>query len=281
MLAARNLDQSQKMLGRSLNRLSSGSKIVDPADDSAGLAVSSKLDAQSLRVQAAATNVQNAVSYLQTSDDFMSGMNKVLSRMSELGTLAKDVTKSASDVAVYQKEFISLQDQLRATIGGTTTEIGGATGVTSPSGEFNGTEIFGNTPGLTIGIGQAVGQTLTIPTANLRTGPMLALINQDSSGNYTLLSSDPTALGTIGNTVQQLGTQRATFGGVQSRLNLAAATLQVEEENLSSTISRIRDVDVALESTQLAKYNILVQSGTSMLAQANQDPSSVLKLLQH
>src|SRR6195952_1821907 len=98
MLAARNLDQSQTLLGRSLNRLSSGSKIVNPADDSAGLAVSSKLDAQSLRVQAAMTNVQNAISYLQTSDDFMGGMNKVLSRMSELTSLSKDITKSPSDV---------------------------------------------------------------------------------------------------------------------------------------------------------------------------------------
>ncbi len=280
MLAARNLDQSQTLLGRSLNRLSSGSKIVNPADDSAGLAVSSKLDAQSLRVQAASTNVQNAVSYLQTGDDFVGGMNKVLSRMSELGTMAKDITKTPSDIAVYQKEFIALQDQLRTTIGGSTTEIGGTSGITTPSGEFNGTQLFGSAAGLTISIGQAVGQTITMPTANLRTGPMLALIQQDSSGNYTLQSDDPTALDSISNTVQQLATQRATFGGVQSRLNLAAATLQVESENLSSTISRIRDVDVAQESTQLAKYNILVQSGTAMLAQANQAPASVLKLLQ-
>jgi flagellin len=173
MLAARDLDQSQQLLGRSLNRLSSGSKIVNPADDSAGLAVSSKLDAQSLRVQAAITNVQNAVSYLQTSDDFMGGMNKVLSRMSELSTLARDITKSPSDVAVYQKEFSSLQDQLRTTIGGTTTEIGGTAGVTTPTGEFNGTQLFGSTAGVTIAIGQSVGQTITIPNANLRTGAML------------------------------------------------------------------------------------------------------------
>jgi flagellin len=243
--------------------------------------VSSKLDAQSLRVQAAITNVQNAVSYLQTSDDFMGGMNKVLSRMSELSTLARDITKSPSDVAVYQKEFSSLQDQLRTTIGGTTTEIGGTAGVTTPTGEFNGTQLFGSTAGVTIAIGQAVGQTITIPNANLRTGAMLDLIKQDAAGNYTLSFNDPTALDTIANTVQQLATQRATFGGVQSRLSLTAATLQVENENLSSTISRIRDVDVAQESTQLAKYNILVQSGTAMLAQANQAPSSVLKLLDH
>ncbi len=280
MLAARNLDQSQQLLGRSLNRLSSGSKIVNPADDSAGLAVSSKLDGQSLRVQAAATNVQNAISYLQTADDFLGGMNKVLSRMSELATLAKDITKSTSDVAVYQKEFISLQDQLRNTIGGTSTEIGGTAGVASPTGEFNGTELFGSTSGVTVSIGASIGQTITMPTTNLRAGSILSLIQQDSSGNYTLTSDAPNALGSITSTVQQLATERATLGGVQSRLTLAAATLQVESENLSSTISRIRDVDVAQESTQLAKYNILVQSGTAMLAQANQAPASVLKLLQ-
>jgi len=280
LLAARNLDQSQQLLGRSLNRLSSGSKIVNPADDSAGLAVSSKLDAQNLRVQAAATNVQNAVSYLQTADDFLGGMNKVLSRMSELATLSKDITKSPSDVAVYQKEFISLQDQLRTTIGGTTTEIGGTAGVTTPTGEFNGTQLFGSATGVTVSIGASIGQTITMPTANLRSGSMLALIQQDSSGNYTLTSNGATSLSTITDTVQQLATNRATLGGVQSRLTLAAATLQVEGENLTSTISRIRDVDVAQESTQLAKYNILVQSGTSMLAQANQAPESVLKLLQ-
>ena len=281
LVAARNLDQNQTLLGQSLNRLSSGSKIVDPADDSAGLAVSSKLDAQSLRVNAAMTNVQNAVSFLQTSDDFMSSINQVLSRMSELSSLAKDVTKSSSDVAVYQKEFTSLQDQLRTTIGGTTAEIGGTADINQPAGSFNGTVLFGSAPGVTISIGQAAGQTLTLPTTNLRAGPLLSLIQQDSSGNYTLKSDDANALSTISDSVQQLATARATSGGVQSRLTLTAATLQTESENLTSTISRIRDVDVAQESTQLAKYNILVQSSTAMLAQANQAPNSVLKLLDH
>ncbi|MEO6994127.1 MAG: flagellin [Lacunisphaera sp.] len=279
LLSARNLDQNQTLLSRSLNRLSSGSKIVDPADDSAGLAVSSKLDAQNLRVNAALTNVQNAVSYLQTSDDFMSSMNQVLSRMSELSTLAKDVTKSPSDVAVYQKEFSSLQDQLRSTIGGTVAEVGGTADITSPSGSFNGTQLFDSSPGVTISIGQSVGQTITIPSANLRTGAMLNLIQQDSSGNYTLSLNGANTLTDVSDSVQQLATERATIGGVQSRLTLTAATLQTEGENLTSTISRIRDVDVAQESTQLAKYNILVQSGTAMLAQANQAPQSVLKLL--
>src|SRR3954464_15587347 len=141
--AARNLNASQEMLGRSLNRLSSGSKIVNPSDDAAGLAVSEKLDAQNIRVKAASTNVQNAVSYVQTSDGFMGGMTKILSRMSELAILAKDVTKNSSDVALYGKEFSALQDQLRQTIGGTAAQIGGS-GVSTPLGQFNGITLFGN-----------------------------------------------------------------------------------------------------------------------------------------
>ena len=142
MIAARNLNQSNEMLGRSLTRLSSGSKIVNPSDDAAGLAVSEKLDAQSRRVKAATTNVQNAISYVQTADGFMSGMTKILSRMSELAILAKDVTKNTSDVGLYQQEFQALQDQLRDTIGGTTADIGGPTDVDTPLGSFNGIVLF-------------------------------------------------------------------------------------------------------------------------------------------
>ena len=278
---ARNLNRSQEMLGRSLSRLSSGSKIVNPSDDAAGLAVSEKLDAQSKRVIAAGTNVQNAVSLVQTADGFMSGMTKILSRMSELGILAKDITKNPSDVDLYQQEFTALQDQLRATIGGTTTEIGGTVDSNTPLGAFNGITLFGpNSDGLSVTIGQAVGQNMIIPESNLRTGGMLEMINQDSSGEYTLHASDADAIQKITDAIQHVATQRATLGASQSRLELASTTLQVENENLSSAISRIRDVDVAEESTQYARYNILVQSGTAMLAQANQTPQSVLKLLQ-
>lgn len=280
MAAARALNASQEMLGRSLSRLSSGSKIVNPSDDAAGLAVSEKLDAQNRRVQAAGTNVQNAVSYIQTADGFMSGMTKILSRMSELAILAKDVTKNTTDVDLYGQEFIALQDQLRATIGGSTTEIGG-TAITSPLGAFNGISLFGsNGSGLSVTIGQAVGQDMVISDSNLRTGAMAALINQDASGVYAVGITSPSVIASITNTIQQVATERATLGASQSRLELASTTLSVEYENLSAAISRIRDVDVAKESTQYAKFNILVQSGTAMLAQANQSPNSVLKLLQ-
>ncbi len=278
---ARNLNHSQEMLGRSLTRLSSGSKIVNPSDDAAGLAVSEKLDAQGRRVKAAGTNVQNAISYVQTADGFMSGMTKILSRMSELGILAKDVTKNPSDVDLYQQEFRALQEQLRATIGGDTTEIGGTAGVTTPLGAFNGIVLFGpNAAGLQVTIGQAVGQDMTIEETNLRTGAMLDIVAQDATGAFTLESTDSDAIQKITDAIQHVAEERATLGAAQSRLELASTTLQVEYENLSSAISRIRDVDVAEETTQYARYNILVQSGTAMLAQANQTPQSVLKLLQ-
>lgn len=286
IIAARNLDQSQEMLGRSLNRLSSGSKIVNPSDDPGGLAVSEKLGAQNLRLQAASTNVQNAVSLTQTSDGFMAGMASILTRMSELATLSKDVTKNPSDVSLYQQEFTALQDQLRQTIGGTTQQIGGTTGVTSPLGQFNGLSLFGNDsssdgtgPGMTITVGQDVTQTMNLPQIDLRDGAMGAIIHQDSSGNYSLSLSSADSIGQLNAGIQDLGTERASLGASQSRLNLAASSIQVESQNLSSAISQISDVDVAQESTQLAKYNILVQSGTAMLAQANQTPQTVLKLL--
>ena len=279
--ASRNLNASQEMLGRSLTRLSSGSKIVNPSDDAAGLAVSEKLGAQNRRIKAAITNVQNTISYTQTADGFMSGMTKILSRLSELAILAKDVTKNPSDIALYQQEFTALQDQLRATVGGSSAEIGGTAGVAAPLGAFNGITLFGsNSTGLVVTIGQAVGQEMTIGQSNLRDGAMGTIIGQDSTGAYNLSINNTATIGDITAAIQDVATERASLGASQSRLELAATTLQVEFENLGAAISRIRDVDVAEESTQYAKYNILVQSGTAMLAQANQTPKTVLQLLQ-
>jgi flagellin len=282
LTSALYLDHNQDLLGQSLNRLSSGSKIVSPADDPAGLAVAGKLSAQNLRLNAASTNVQNALSYTQTADSFLGSMSTILNRMGELTSLSEDPTKSSSDVANYQQEFQALQDQLRSTIGGSTAELGGTAGVSTPLGTFNGITLFGSTAagGISLDVGGSAGQQMTVPDLDLRTGSMLALIQQDATGAYTTTATSAGATTAVNGSMQQLGAARATLGAAQSRLNLAASSLQVEQQNLSSTVSRISDVDVAQESTQMAKYNILVQSGTAMLAQANQEPQSVLKLLQ-
>lgn len=279
---ARNLKQSQEMLGRSLSRLSSGSKIVNPSDDAAGLAVSEKLDAQNRRIKAAMVNVQNAISYVQTSDGFMGGMTKILARMSELGILAKDVTKNSDDIDLYQQEFVELQRQLRDTIGGTTGQIGGTQDIDTPLGMYNGISLFGSTSsgGLTVTIGEAVSQTMLIADTNLRAGAMLNIIAQDTSGGFSLSLDDSTVISKVTDAIQFVAQQRASLGAAQSRLELASNTLQIGYENFAAAISRIRDVDVADETTQLSRYQILTQSGTAMLAQANQTPQSVLRLLQ-
>lgn len=271
--AARNLNNSQEMLTKSLNRLSSGSRIVSPSDDAAGLAVAEKMEAQNRRLGAASINVQNAVSYIQTADGFMSSMSKVLTRMSELSMMAKDVTKNAGDVALYQEEFKALQQQLQDTIGG------GA--VTNPLGTFNGITLFVPNPaGLTVTIGEGVGQEMNIGDTDLQGGAMGILLAQTAPPAFDVSVTSATGAQKLVDAIQHVATERATLGASQSRLEVAATTLSIERQNIESAISRIRDVDVAQESTTLARNNILVQSGTAMLAQANQMPQSVLKLLQ-
>ena len=273
--AANYLNRNQEMLTKSLNRLSSGSRIVTPADDAAGLAVSEKLDAVNGRLGAALTNVQNATSYIQAADGFMSGMSKVLSRMSELSMLSKDVTKNATDVQLYQQEFKALQQQLRDVIGG------GA--VTSPIGTFNGITLFGNNPtGLPVTIGEGPGQTMTITETDMQdpTTAVGLLLKQTAPPAFDVSVTDANVATLVVNAIQNVATERATLGAFGSRLDLAAQTLSTQTVVMEAAISRIRDVDVAVESTRMVKNQILTQAGTAMLAQANQMPQSVLKLLQ-
>lgn len=289
MRGARYLRDSQDMLGKSLARLSSGDKIMQPSDDAAGLAVSEKMMAQKKRLGAAETNVQNAISFVQTAEGQMKSMSRVLTRMSELTMLAKDVTKNAEDIDLYNLEFNSLKDQLRVTIGGrwSPTET-----VQNPIGTFNGVSLF--TPqasgALQVTIGEQAGQTLSIGNINLAafdasgalqdTAFATLLYKHPTDASYNLSVSSDGARQLMIDAIQQLATERASLGAVQSRLELASQQLTIQQENLEQAISRIRDVDIASETTQYARYQILVQSGTAMLAQANQLPQSVLRLLQ-
>ncbi|MGC4072525.1 MAG: flagellin [Nibricoccus sp.] len=279
---ARNISRMNSLLERSIARLSSGSRMVSASDDPAGAALAEKLSAQNLRVNAASTNVQNAVSFLQSVDGFLNGMGDLLGRMSELAILANDPMKNAGDIALYQKEFEQIQTQVRNTIGGTTAEIGGTAGITKPMGTFNGKVLFGANPsGTVIATGQASTQRLTIPETNLRDGAMLSIFQQDSSGAFTLSVNDAAAIGNINAALGEIGDERSTLGAVGSRLELVASSLTSEGESLTSTVSKIRDVDVATESTRMAKYDLLTQSGTAMLTQATQSTKSVLRLLQN
>ena len=255
--SARNLQESQAMLGRSLNRLSSGSRITNPADDAAGLAVSLKLDAQVNRLAAAKSNLGNAISYTQTQDGFLQKVGRALDRMSELAILAQDVTKTDADRTLYQSEFSQLGSFITSTA----------------AKDFNGVSLF-STTALSVTV-DSEGSTFSMSGINLGA----AAYTGATGASVASSTSAASALTSVKSAISQLASDRASIGAFQARLNSTSEQVSVSKENLVAASSRIKDVDVAEESTQYARYNILVQSGTAMLAQANQQPQSVLRLL--
>ena len=262
-LASYHLSNSNANLQRSLQRLSSGSRINSSFDDAGGLAVSMKMSAAIRRTDAAATNVGNAISFLQTQDGVLKTADKVLSRMSELASMAQDVTKSSDDVANYALEFETLTQQL----------------IDFSTEEFNGVPMFEGA-GLTVATSEdGTTQTVGITQSDINSNTDLAVTVLYAGADLTALNAE--ARGTeLQASIVALGLLRATNGSEQSRLTFAEDMLKVNKTNLEAANSRIIDVDVASESTQLARFNILQQSGTAMLAQANQSSQSILRLLQ-
>jgi flagellin len=257
-VSANNLNRSQEMLSKSLSRLSSGSKIVSPADDAGGLAVASRLDAQVQRLDAANANVANAVSFTQTQDGYLSKIASALDRMSQLSLMAQDATKTDSDRALYNDEFTQLASYIS----------------TASGKDFNGVPLF-SASSLAVTI-DSEGNTLTMSGINLGATSYAGATGATIDTNANAVA----ALTQVKAAMDQIARDRASVGAYQSRLTYTSEQLSVSKQNLSAASSRIQDVDVATESTEYARYNILVQSGTAMLAQANQLPQSVLKLLQ-
>jgi flagellin len=259
LTSANNLQQSTNMLNQALAELSSGSKITSPADDPAGLAESIGLTADVSRTSAASSNVSNAISFAQTQDGYLQQVGSALNTMSQLSIEAQDVTKSSSDLSDYQAEFATLQAYVTNTAGAT----------------FNGVSLFSATA-LTITTNGDGGQ-FTMTAVNLNASAYTAATA--SSVNISTSTGASSALTLVEAAITQLATDRANVGANEARMNSTANQLSVLSDNLSAANSTIMDVDVAQESTNYAKYQILVQAGTSMLAQANQNPGSVLKLL--
>ena len=253
--------QSSTQLSKSLARLSSGSKITSPADDSAGLAVSMKLGAQMSRIDAATNNVSNAISFNQTQDGYLQKVSDALNRMSELSILAQDITKSTGDRALYNQEFQTLSQYF--------SDVS--------TKDFNGVSLFnGNTLNVTV---DSEASLYAMSGVDLSTATYTTL-SADTITSLTGPNSATKTLGDVKLAINQLAADRASLGAHIECLTMYSDQLGTLKNNLSSANSRIVDVDVAQESTRYAKYNILVQSGTAMLAQANALPQSVLKLLQ-
>ena len=260
LTSARNLNENQDSLSRSLGRLSSGSKLVNPSDNAAGFAVSIRLDAQISRIQAAGDNIGNALSFSQTQDGYLKKVAKALDRMGELSMLALDETKSNTDRGLYNNEFVNLQDFVKS----------------SANRDFNAVSMFaGNSFNVTI---DSEGSGFSYSGINLATATTFT--NATGAGiSLTTTTAATSALTTVKLAINQLASDRATVGANQAALNMYQEQLGTLKDNMSAANSRIKDIDVAEESTNFAKYNILVQAGTAMLSQANSSSQSVLRLL--
>ena len=251
--AHRLLADSTSKLNGALQRLASGSKIVNPQDDAAGLAVATKFNAAISRNNAVQNNLASALSYSQTQDGFLQKVSKALDRMSELMTLSSDATKSTNDKTNYNTEFTDLKNYI--------SDIGVK--------EFNGVSLFD-------GVAMAVTKDSDANTWALNASDL------NDTDLTTVIASGFVVTGTLATmttAIEAVSTHRAKIGANIQRLQLTNEQVGILNENLAASVSRISDVDVATESTRFAKYNILVQSGTAMLAQANLLPQNALRLL--
>jgi len=262
--AAFALGQTNGLLQKSLARLSSGSRLISSQDDAAGLGVSMKLGAAVRRTEATSNNVANAASYLQVQDGALKLAGNILDRISELVALYRDVTKSSTDKSNYDKEFVTLQQEL----------------VNLQDEVFNGVSLFATAGATTTAL--SVVTTEAGGTTNVTIATLLSTatggVGVITDSGITSLSSLDTA--SVTDAIQSVATMRAQNGAEGSVLGFISELLAVNKANLEAANSRISDVDVARESSQLARYNILQQAGTAMLAQANMSTQSILRLLQ-
>ena len=261
--AARILAESTSALQKSLKRLSTGSRIASIADDAAGSAVGAKFSAQVARLNASRANVGNMISFSQTQDGYLEKVAGALERMSELAMLSTDETKSNSDRSLYEQEFDELQDFV--------TNVAGK--------DFNGTALF-SSDSLSVAVGNSDNGTavkIAMTGANLTIAQYTGATTIHTSVGTAL--SAATALTYLQTALAQLASDRAQIGANLSRLESERNTISILRDNLSAAKSRILDVDVAEESANFARQQILVQSGTAMLAQANVIPQSALRLI--
>jgi len=251
------LAQSTTALQKALAELSSGSKITSPADDPAGSAVALRMSAEISRVTAASNNIADANSFNQTQTGFLGQVGSALSQMSQLAIQAQDVTKSTTDLQQYESEY----QQLAAYVTNVATQ------------NFNGVSLF-NGANLNVTIdseGHSFAMTGVALTGGTYTAATAATVSSTSAAALALTA--------VENAINTLSANTATVGANSIRLSYTANQLSSLNQNLQAAVSTIQDVDVATESTQYAKYNILVQTGTAMLAQANTLPEIALKLL--
>jgi flagellin len=293
-----HLTKNNEMLRKSINRLSSGSRIVQPVDDAGGLAVSMKLESSITRLAGAQSNVQNAISFLEVQDGVMEAAGKILNRMIELKGLSQDVMKNSSDVENYNREFQDLQMQIydmsNVQFNGVSlfaiSSNGGAAATFGSLSSDNTMSVYTSAEGSSgpiVSIGKAMLlSALTINEANLNTAQTFQ--SEDSDNDISsfavenvsdAIDLNDVSVGVFTKALENIATLRAENGASMSRLRFASDNISTTKTNMEAANGRIVDVDVAAESTRLAKYNVLVQASASMLAQANTNGDIAMMLI--
>lgn len=261
MNAHRNLQLNNISQGKSSEKLSSGYKINRAADDAAGLSISEKMRTQIRSLNQAQANAQDGISLVQTAEGAMSEVSDMLSRMKELAVKASNGTYNASDLEAIDAEFKSLSTAIDSIAKSTT---------------FNGITVLNGTAAISIQIGDTTStqNTVAITLQNVELSQLS--INGGSLGSAIGASA---AIVNIDSDIGKINKARSSFGALQNQLEHTFNNLGATSENLQAAESRIRDTDMAKEMMNYSKLNILQSAATSMLAQANQAPQSVLQLL--
>lgn len=262
--AQRNLGVSSSQLEGSVARLSSGLRITRAADDAAGLGISETLRAQIRSINQAVRNSNDGISLLQIADGGAEGIGNLLGRLRELAEQSASGILGSNERSFLDQEFVALR-----------SEIDRISSVT----EFNGVKLLSGTTNdslsIQIGFRSSANDTLAINLKDLHVGALnLSSTNVSTSGNAL------DALSNIDSAISAVASARANIGSLQNRIDAAVGNLQVAGENITAAESRIRDADIAFESAKFVRNQILVQAGTSILAQANTLPQQALALLQ-
>jgi flagellin len=252
--AHRQLENTSGKLSKAMERLSSGYRINRAADDAAGLAISEKMRGQIRGLSQAQRNLQDAVSMVQTAEGTLQEVHSMLQRVRELSVQYKNGTLSATNRAALQSEVNQLASEIE--------RLGN-------SADFNGIKLLNSTSVITFQVGANDGESIAVGTMSL--GEKLP------ATVFDLSASD--AISALDSAIETISSQRAVFGAVQNRFEHSLANIAIYQENLVAAESRIRDVDMAAETVEMTKGQILSQAGTAMLAQANQLPQNVLSLL--
>lgn len=250
----KNFSRNTMMQASSMEKLATGQRINRASDDAAGLAISETLRREVKDTKIAGDNVANATNFINVADGYLQTVHDIFGRMSELAVRAGDGTLSATDLANVKTEYDKLNSEI--------TNIG-------TNGKFNGSQVFN-------GSARQFTVDSTGTTFNISAGSMAAVA---APGVMTAGSNGTAELALVTTAVGAIATQRASLGAEQSQLNFKTIGLENYAENAGAYESRIRDVDVAKESTNLSKSQILVQASTAMLTQANQSSQGVLALL--